>query len=207
MHSYNKNTKISQVTSVLTVLVIFLLHGCSIQLGGRPGPPLTEEEILQLNNPSPELLTQVEGYLGPVLDFITLAELNSKKEGRMLSDSEVAFAKQIGIVDVDSIRIVVTSSFPMPENFELKTKFEEYRLDSWFNKGITLGNAIYIKPRSANNPTIIKHELAHVMQYGRMGKREFLKQVLLGAEVVGSWNSMPHEVEAYALQETLIQTE
>ena len=203
MHRYKK----SRVTSFLTVLVIFLLHGCSINLGGKPGPPLTEEELFQINNPSPELVTRVESYLGPVLEFIALAELHGKNEGRPLSASEAAFAKEIGIVDIDCIRIVVTSRFPLPENPELKSKFEEYGLDSWFNKGMTLGNTIYMKPRSQNNLNIVKHELAHVMQYGRMGKREFMKQVLLGAEVVAHWNSLPVEVEAYALQGTLIKTE
>src|SRR5688572_13284076 len=98
MRCYKK----SPVTSFLTVLVIFLLNGCviSIELGGKPGPPLTGEEIFQINNPSPELLTKVESYLGPALEFIALAELNGRNEGRPLSASEAAFAKEIGIDDI-----------------------------------------------------------------------------------------------------------
>jgi hypothetical protein len=56
-----------------------------------------------------------------------------------------------------------------------------------------------LKPRVAQDKTVLAHELVHVGQHDRLGRAAFLRRYLVEMEVLGYARS-PLELEAYAKQ-------
>lgn len=109
-------------------------------------------------------------------------------------------ARKLGVIQPERIRIVVLDKFPMPADPELLAEASGYGLGSYFEGGRTMGYAIMLKPRYANNPVVVSHELVHVSQHDRMGREAFLLRYLLEMEIVGYARS-PLELEAYDRQD------
>ena len=99
----------------------------------------------------------------------------------------------------ENIRIVVLEKFPMPSNHELASEAEKLGLGGALEGGRAMGYAIMLKPKLADNPTVIAHELVHVAQHDRLGREAFLRRYLAELEMMGYARS-PLELEAYARQ-------
>lgn len=65
--------------------------------------------------------------------------------------------------------------------------------------GRTFGYAIMLKPRFAGNSTIRTHELVHVSQHDRLGRKAFVRRYLIEMEMMG-YVRAPLELEAYQKQ-------
>ena len=183
--------------TILTICFVCMLGGCVISIS-KPRS-LTEAEIESLNNPSPEIVKEVEGYLDEVEDLFSAAQMRGLESGRTLTKDEAAFASSLGIQNIEAIRVVVTTDFPFPTGNALAAELRHFGIDSWFNQGMTLGYTVFIKPRKQDNQDLLMHELVHVHQAETMGVREFMRQVLIAANVLDDWNAIPFEEEAYRL--------
>jgi hypothetical protein len=182
---------------LLIALIAWLISmGYLVQFGS---PPMTQQEVDNLNNPPAEVVAEVEGYLDAALEFVVTAEQRGKEEGRPLTASEMEYASGLGLMDISAVRIVATENFPVPSDEAFHTEFVGLRLNSSANNGITLGHTVFVRPRYDADPCVINHELVHVLQVERLGSTEFVRQVLVAGNVLRNWNNMPLEVEAYAL--------
>jgi hypothetical protein len=182
---------------LLIVVVAWLISmGYLVQF---ENPPMTQQEMDNLNNPPADVVVEVEGYLDAALGFIVAAEQRGRVEGRPLTASEIEFASSLGVMDISAVRIVATANFPVPSDEAFHTEFVGLGLNSSANNGITLGHTVFVRPRYDADPCVINHELVHVLQVERLGSTEFVRQVLVAGNVLRNWNNMPLEVEAYAL--------
>ncbi len=120
-------------------------------------------------------------------------------QGRALSARELDVARKLGVSNPEKVRVVVLEAFPMPSDSELFVEAERYGLGSKFEGGRTNGYVIMLKPRFAENQIVLTHELVHVSQHDRMGRKAFLRRYLVEMEMLGYTRS-PLELEAHAKQ-------
>ncbi|MCD6068184.1 MAG: hypothetical protein K0S33_3010 [Bacteroidetes bacterium] len=85
-----------------------------------------------------------------------------------------------GVKDPLKIRLLKTDQIPLPEVPALRTKLRDIGLLGDNVSGLCLRHGIYIKAEFWNNRRILVHELAHTMQYERLGGIDvFLERYIL----------------------------
>ncbi len=110
-------------------------------------------------------------------------------EGRELAKWEVESALDIGVEDVDRVRIMIVPEVPTPGAAPLQFLAKLVGL-SMQASGMALGHGIYVEAKNALNPSLIVHELAHVAQYERLGGiREFMREYLVQCLRDGYWDA------------------
>lgn len=170
-----------------------VLSGCMIV------PEPTEAERILLNNPPKYLNNEIQELLPSILNWFKTTEHSLFHQGRVLTRKEKQRAYELGVTNPDNIRVVVLNEFPMPINETLLKKAKSYGLGSQFEGARTMGNIILIKPIYKNDSTILSHELVHVSQMDKMGRKKFLKQYILEMEILG-YSRSDLESEAYEKQ-------
>ena len=158
--------------------------------------PLTELEKSNLDNPPQKIVAEVDAVIDAAVKFIDRSESKAVLGGRTLNPTETQYALELGIKSPEKVHIKVQKEFPVPEDSALLNEFEKLGFGSRFEGGRTNGYGIFLKPKYSENQSIIEHELVHVLQMERMGKRAFLRKYLLEAKTVNYFN-MPLEVEAF----------
>jgi len=105
-------------------------------------------------------------------------------------------AEAMGIQRIDDIRIVVLHTIPMPNDPGLQQLALQTRLITEQTRGMTFGHGIALKV-GAYDRQLIVHELAHVMQYERLGSIEaFLKEYVKEVAFPPGYPNGPLEQEA-----------
>jgi hypothetical protein len=100
------------------------------------------------------------------------------KTGVPLSANQTATARAMGIANVDRVRLRAVRQIP-PVNWVLRSIGEKLGLISDNTIGMTLRYGIFIRQDNWGDHRLLVHELAHVVQYERLGGfRGFLKQYL-----------------------------
>lgn len=174
----------------LVLLGIFLFGCLSIQ-------PITGEQKLKLENPSSEIVTEVESMLDSVVLFNMTSEYQALKKGRKLTQFEKNFATGVGIKHPEDIRILKTVWFPVPQDPKLRKHYNQGRIRRFLSEGGRCsGFGIYIKPFLFDEKQIIRHELTHVAQVERLGLHEFLREYMIQRKTVGYFGA-PLEYEAH----------
>jgi hypothetical protein len=161
----------------------------------KPSPA----ELDALNHPPPSVVARVDRLSPLALNWYEGLEKELLPQGRPLTQPEKQRARALGVLDPGRVRVVVMDPFPLPQDPVLRTEARRYGLGSAFEGGRTVGHAILIKPRYRNNSTILSHELVHVSQIDRMGRRGFLRRYLTEVEMLGHARA-PLEMEAYEKQ-------
>ena len=159
----------------------------------------SSKELHALDRPPIDVAAKVEKLLPQALEWYENVEGQLLPQGRPLSETEVAIARKLEVLYPERVRVVVLERFPMPENRELRVQAKRYGMGSYFEGGRTFGYAIMLKPRYADNPTVISHELVHVSQHDRLGRTAFVRRYLVEMEMMGYARS-PLELEAYQKQ-------
>ncbi|MDD5228864.1 MAG: hypothetical protein PHN45_03805 [Methylococcales bacterium] len=177
----------------LLLLISTFLTSCMIV------PKLSDDERRLLDKPPAEVELKLNKFFPRALVWYEKVEAEILSKGRVLSESELVFARQLGIQQPERIRVAVLEEFPMPEDVELRSEAEKYGMGSPFEGGRTLGYAIMLKPQYANTLTVLTHEFVHVSQRERLGKNDFLRRYLTEMEMVG-YSRSPLELEAYEKQ-------
>lgn len=161
----------------------------------KPSP----SELSTLDTPPLAVQDKVNLFLPKVVEWFSQVELELSPIGRPLTQEETQQALAIGVINPSLVRVVVKDEFPMPTDKSLLAEARKYGLGSWAEGGRTNGHLILLKPRVANYPTVLRHELVHVSQLDRMGRENFLRRYLTELEIMGYARS-PLELEAYAKQ-------
>lgn len=162
----------------------------------------TSEETRALESPSPQVLEKIELLFPLAFSWYQSVEAEYISHGRALSDQEIVIARKLGVTNPENVRIVVLTEFPLPSNSELLSESRRFGFGSTNERGRTNGYVIMLKPEVAQDATVIAHELVHVSQVERLGRRAFVKRYLLELEVLGYARS-PLELEAYGKQATV----
>jgi hypothetical protein len=153
----------------------------------------TSKELYLVSHPPQRTLNRVNSLLPHAMKWYDDVSKSLYNKGRALTQAEKKQAKQLGVKNPNSIRVVVLDQFPEPNKNTTINHFEGAR---------AMGNIIMIKPKHKNDSLILCHELVHVAQKDRLGLKQFLKQYAIEHEVLGYSKSLL-ENEAYALQQTI----
>lgn len=157
------------------------------------------EELHALDQPPAAIVAKVENLLPRAMEWFAEVETDLLPQGRPLSEGEMAFARQLGVLQPERVRVVVLASFPMPEDQVLRAEAERYGLGSTSEGARAIGYVIMLKPRFAKSSTVIAHELVHVSQHDRLGRAGFLRRYITEMEIMG-YSRSPLELEAYQKQ-------
>ena len=162
-------------------------------------PKPTKEELRLLDNPPATLRTELKLLVPMAIKWYDEVERKYYSQGRILTYTEKIRAKDIGIQNVNRLRIVILNELPMPDTILLRKKAEKYGLGNSYEGARTMGNIIFIKPRYKDNSTIISHELVHIYQQEVLGRKAFIERYIIEMEIMGYLRS-PLELEAYKNQ-------
>lgn len=129
-----------------------------------------------------------------ILDYLTGWVARQQKlilsKGRPLTNKEKNSLSNVGIVDLDKIRVCIVDNIPLPS---------EKRIGQVLGTdviGLCLNHGIYIKKGTKDILSILRHELTHTFQYYRHGGiRNFLTEYV-DQHMKYGYNAMPFEKEA-----------
>jgi hypothetical protein len=127
-------------------------------------------------------------------------EAHILKLGLGLTAEQIADAKLIGVGHPDRVRLLSVDQVPVPEHPALRAAAEATSLISPLTAGLTLRYGIFIRSDCWGQRRLVVHELAHTVQYERLGGfRPFLERYLWECLTIG-YPAAPLEQEAVATE-------
>lgn len=127
-------------------------------------------------------------------------EAHILKRGVSLTADQVVDAKVIGVGAPESIRLLRVTQIPLPHQPELRAAAEATSLISPHTAGLTLRHGIFIRSDCWGQRRLVVHELAHTVQYERLGGiQPFLERYLWECMTIG-YPAAPLEQEAIAVE-------
>lgn len=149
--------------------------------------------------PSPVTPKQLEELLPRACLWASDQEERILAQGIALTPEQHADAKSTQVKCPERVRLLRVTRIPMPEDIGLRQAAQATGLISPATIGLTLRYGIFIRDDHWGDRTLVAHELAHTMQYERLGGIEaFLRQYLLECVTVG-YPAAPMEQEAIRL--------
>jgi hypothetical protein len=125
-------------------------------------------------------------------------------EGVPLTPSLLVDAQRVGICHPERVRLRVVQEIPVPVSPVLRRAAEDAGMLSPFIVGLTLRYGIFIRADFWGDRRLVVHELAHTMQYERLGGfHAFLQQYLLECITPPGYPFGPLEQEAKRIEENL----
>jgi hypothetical protein len=123
--------------------------------------------------------------------------------GVPLTESQVADARKVGVVNPERVRLLRVPKIPVPADSGLAAAAAEIRLISPATEGLTVGYGIFIRDDCWLDRRLVVHELVHTLQHERLGGLpEFLRAYLWECITVGYPNG-PMEQEAITTAQRL----
>ena len=159
----------------------------------------TPAELEALDSPPAELLAKIDHLLPRALNWLETVEKDYHRQGRSLSLQEIAVAHRIGVARPEEVRVVVLETFSMPTDSELRAEAQRFGYVGQREGGRTVGYVVMLKPQVAQNATVLAHELVHISQVDRLGRKGLLRRYFIEMAVVGYARS-PLELEAHEKQ-------
>lgn len=149
------------------------------------------------------LLNQFEFLLPRVCTYVENHEQIILDQGVPLEPDHKIDAWEIGVSDIEKVRLMKVGSIPLPDDPLLKKAVKLTGLVSSHTAGITFRYGIYIRADRWNERRLVVHELTHTMQYERMGGIEsFLREYLHECLTLGYPNG-PLEKEAIEMEKKI----
>lgn len=143
-----------------------------------------------------ELIEQFDNILPLAVEWAKSQEAMILQNGQPLSTQLVSDAIKLGVKHPENVRILKVSTIPIPEHPILRAACNETQLISPNTGGLTLRYGIFMRSDCARDRKLCVHELAHVVQYEKLGGiSQFLKQYLFEVATIG-YPQAPMEQEA-----------
>jgi hypothetical protein len=177
-------------------MILFAALALSACLFVRAPSP---SEMQQMESPPAEIRSEIDRIFPAAFAWYAQTETQLLQRGRTLTDPEARTARAVGVQNPDRIRVIVLADFPLPEHAELRAHAARLGLGSALEGGRAMGYAIMVKPRYAQDRSVLTHEFVHVAQRERLGADTFLRRYLTELEIVG-YARAPLELEAYEKQ-------
>lgn len=147
-----------------------------------------------------EILSQFNFLLPQVCDYVASHEKLILDKGIPLNADQKIDAYQIGVKNIEKVRVMKVDKIPLPTHPILKTGVKLTNLLSPHTAGITFRYGIYIRSDCWNKRRLLVHELTHTMQYERIGGiLPFLEKYLRECLTVGYPNGSM-ELEAIEME-------
>ena len=121
--------------------------------------------------------------------------------GRKLIERECDFARKVGVMRPEEIRILAVEELPMPRDPFLRLAAEQQGFLDPGMIGLTLGYCVFICD-GHETPRLLSHEFRHVYQYEQAGSiGAFLSDYLLQLVEYG-YAATAAEIDAQAHERT-----
>jgi hypothetical protein len=121
-------------------------------------------------------------------------------EGVSLTAAEMADARKIGVIHPERVRLLRVPGIPRPSHTALVAAANAIGFISPSTAGLTLRYGTFIRDDCWGERHLVVHELAHTMQYERMGGiGPFLRQYLQECVSIGYF-AAPMEEEARRIE-------
>jgi hypothetical protein len=134
----------------------------------------------------------------PVHHWILRQERKILSNGRPLNRGEQAGTRDIGLSDAARVRVLVVDRIPLPARWLWQRIARFSRAILGDPVALTAGHGIFLCRGRRDNLAVLRHELVHVLQYERLGRRAFLQQYIHDGLLHGYFDS-PLEAEARRL--------
>ena len=151
----------------------------------------------------PIVVSRVDPLVPAAVAWSVTVEASMHPVGQPLPAAALEAARRLGIAEPGRVRVVVLGEFPPPENPALALMVRRHGFGDWAEPGRSHGSVILLKPRFANDPDVLGHELVHVAQQARMGQAAFWRLYLTELESPGGHARSTLEREANAGLERL----
>lgn len=149
------------------------------------------------------LLAEFETLLPLAAEWVAEEEARALREGVPLSAAELADAKTIGVREPERIRLLRVEAIPMPTHSQLRAAAEAIHFLSPETRAVTFQYGILFRWDCWRPRWLVVHELAHTVQYERLGGiLPFLQQYLQECLTIGYANA-PLELEAEAVEKRI----
>lgn len=139
--------------------------------------------------------SQFEQLLPIAIAWAKAQESYILQHGEPLSESEKQIARQIGVREIERVRLLRVSQIPVPTDETLGTIARGIDFISPHTQGMALRFGIFIREDVWRKREIVAHELVHTAQYERLGFECFLRTYLWQCLTVG-YDKSPLEREA-----------
>lgn len=120
--------------------------------------------------------------------------------GEPLPGGSVADALRVGVLRPEEVRLLRVESIPVPNEPTLAEAAGKIGLISPATWGLTLRYGIFIRSDHWGSRRLLVHELAHTVQYERLGGIEPFLRDYLGQCLVFGYPAAPMEQEAIAVE-------
>ena len=125
------------------------------------------------------------------------------QSGVPLTAEQEADARRMGVAHPERVRLLAVERVPTPDHPLLAAAAETLNLLSPLTLGLSLRYGICIRNDCRWQRRLVVHELAHTMQYERLGGIEpFLRQYLHECIGIG-YPAAPMEQEARAIEDAI----
>jgi hypothetical protein len=121
----------------------------------------------------------------PVYRWLIRQEADIHRRGRRLNPGEMEDARQIGLRHAGQVRILSVTQIPLPAGAILKMIGRFSRVVLADPVALTAGHGIYCRRHIVDPRGALRHELVHVHQYERLGRRAFLRRYIRDCLVDG----------------------
>jgi hypothetical protein len=146
---------------------------------------------------------QFRQYLPLAYSWAVEKERFILENGTPLSVHQMSDARLVGVSHPEQVRLLPVGKIPFPEHQELRAAAAATRLITPHPTGLTLRYGIFIRSDCWGLRRVLVHELAHTVQYERLGGiGAFLECYLFECLAVG-YPSAPMEQEAIKIENTI----
>jgi hypothetical protein len=126
------------------------------------------------------------------------------RSGVPLTESQVADARQLGVIFPERARVLRVTQIPTPTHPILLAAAAATNLISPFTAGMTLRYGIFIRSDCWGQRLLVAHEIVHTTQYVRLGGFEqFLRPYLMECLTPPGYPNGPMEREADTISRKL----
>jgi hypothetical protein len=182
------------------ILAAFTL--CSVSVPLRPRQILAFFRHVQSEN----LVGQFELLVRLAAKWVSEQEQRILREGKPLSENELADAKAVGVRHPERVRALPVEAIPSLPRPILKAAAEQMELPS-APRGLTLQYGIFVRGDCRQDRNLVIHELVHTAQYERFGGIvRFVRQYLFECATLG-YGQAPLEQEAVEVAERICGTQ
>lgn len=120
-----------------------------------------------------------ERLLGLLCEWAKEQERIVCKSGIPLDQSQLADAKEIGVVEPERVRLLEVKHIPVPAHSELHTTIKTPGLNFSNHLGLTVRYGIFLRSDKWSDRPLLRHKLAHTSQYERLGSFELFLRLYL----------------------------
>jgi hypothetical protein len=148
-------------------------------------------------------LSSITPHIPKVVHWIEEMENFIQSNGRFLNEDELTFAKKIGILNYDIIKVWESNEVPKPKNAMIQYLGNEIGFFSSNTNGISFRYGIFLHSELKYTKDVLLHELIHTLQYERFGSIEKFILCYLDDVLINGYENSVLEKEANSSKKLL----